>query len=690
MAAIARLTIDLIAQLAELQKGMDRGVGIATGAVTRIEGKLNGLASVAKGVGAALGGALAVGGLSALFRSTVDGIDQLNDLADATGSTVENLSALENAAKRTGTGVDVVGSALIKLNKTLADAKPGSEQAAVLQSIGLSAEELRKADPAEALLQVAQALARYDDNGKKSRLTQELFGKSLREVAPLLKDLVEQGQLNATVTKEQAQEAERFNQQLAAAKKNAEDLSRSIASALLPALNKLFERGKKEGFLAAIFTPDEVARLKTDAEDLQRSITNVANAFNRAVANSQNADLPGSARQKWAQDAEKLRAQLQTLQNQAVKTSDALRVATGGPREPIQTDPRALFRKLEADSAERPSVPDIQDPALTKRFEEFVQKLREAQLATQDLSEVERTRMALTRPELQGLTADQREYLLVLSAINDEMRGRVQVFEDARDAQVRLARVPRANGDALDRAFRTLRGPDEAGSRSLLVNVDQLAAQSRSAQIRELSAALGSVRDQFAAGGVSAQAYREALDVLSERMRALEDNTQGLSERLGQGSEEAKALAVEIQGAFGSSLLASMEGNARKIDRIWGDLLRRMVAQAASAKLVETLFGKGFASTGNLGGLIGGFFGGGGSAAGAAGNTNGLADVVKNSVGATGKTSLLGLSKGSQASAQAGVVQNVYVQGDVGPRARRQMLGVAAQIQARQQRAAAI
>jgi hypothetical protein len=43
----------------------------------------------------------------------------------------------------------------------------------------------------------------------------------------------------------------------------------------------------------------------------------------------------------------------------------------------------------------------------------------------------------------------------------------------------------------------------------------------------------------------------------------------------------------------------------------------------------------------------------------------------------------------SQASAP-GVVQNVYVQGDVGTRARRAMLGVAAQIQSRQQRAAAV
>lgn len=689
--ALATLTIDLIAQLAELQKGMDRGVAIASGAASRIEGKLNGLASVAKGVGAAIGGALAVGGLTTLFRTAVDGIDALNDLADATGSSVENLSALENAAKRTGTGVDVVGSALVKLNKTLAEAKPGSEQAAVLQAIGLNAAELRKLDPAEALLKVAQALSAFDDNGNKARITQELFGESVREVAPLLKDLVEQGQLNATVTEEQAAEASRFNKEMAAAKKNAEDLSRTIASALIPALNKLFERGKKEGFFSALFTPDEVARLQAQAEEAGNAIAQTSRFFERALRNSQDQSLPGSARAKWAQEADKLRAQLTQLQNQAVKTTAALRVATGGPAESLAADPRRLLRQLEADSATRPDVPDIVDPALLKRYDDFVQRLREAMFATQDLSEVERTRLALTRPEMQGLTESQREYLLVLAAVNDEMRGRVQVFEDARDAQVRLAKQSRSD-------VRSLRSGDEQlpeSQRNLIASVDALAAQSRQAQIKQLAAALTSVREQMAAGGGSADTYRQALEVLAERMRSLEDNANGLAEKLGQGSEEAKQAAGQIQDALGASLVTAMEGNARKIDRIWGDLLRQLVAKAGAAKLAEALFGKSFTSTGDLGGWVGrliGLVGGGGSTGGAAGTTNNLGgEIVKNSLtGSTaGKLTAAGVSK-SQASASGGVTQNVYVQGDVGTKARRAMLGVAAQIQARNQRQAAI
>lgn len=693
--AIARLTIDLIAQLAELQKGMDRGVGIATDAVSRIEGRLNGLATVAKGVGSAIGGALAVGGLSAFFRSTVDGIDQLNDLADATGASIENLSALEDAARRTGTGVDVVGSALIKLNKTIADAKPGSDAAEALKAIGLSAQQLRDLDPAEALLRVAQGLSSFSDDGNKARLTQELFGKSLREVAPLLKDLVEQGQLNATVTKEQADAVDTFNKRTFALQKTLVDLARTAVMPVVEAANAMADalRGSDVDFDNLSGSAQALAAPLQALAVLGANVAFVFNGVGREIGilaaqavalGTQGLSAASAIGQAAREEAQSARNNLDDFERRILGLGRATSTTAKSARD--------MLRGLEAASAQRPSAPVVMGKQEASEFDKFVRKLQEAQASTLDLSEVERTRLAFMRPELAGLTNQQKDYLLVLSAINDEMRGRVQVFEDARDAQVRLAKAPRANGDALDRAFRTLRGPDETNAANLIANVDALAEQSRQAQIRQLAEALSSVRDQFAAGGIAADKYRQAMDVLGERMKALEDNSQGLTEKLGQGSEEAKALAAELQGAFGASLLSSMEGNARKIDRIWGDLLRRMVAQALSAKLVESLFGKSFGTTGEAGGVFGRLIGlfGGVASGGAAGTTNtGLTDVVKNVSTGGGKTSLTGVSKGSQASGQGSVVQNVYVQGDVGVKARRAMLGVAAQMQSRQQRAAA-
>ena len=145
----------------------------------------------------------------------VDGIDKLNDLADASGSSVEKISGLEAIGARTGTSLDTIGTALQKLNQNLLQAQdPTSEAAELFKALGLSVDELSKIDPSDALLRVSTALDGFADGPKKAQFQIALLGKSTRELAPFLKDLAAAGEINATVTKEQAEEAEKFNQQL--------------------------------------------------------------------------------------------------------------------------------------------------------------------------------------------------------------------------------------------------------------------------------------------------------------------------------------------------------------------------------------------------------------------------------------------------------------------------------------------
>lgn len=186
--------------------------------------------------------AVSVGGFVALAKSSIDGIDALNDLKDATGASIENLSGLEDIALRSGTSLDTVGAALVKMNGVLKDVKPGSDAAKALDSIGLSASQLQAMDPADALLKISVGFNALTDDGTKARIAQELFGKSVRDVAPLLKDLGEAGKITATVTTAQAEEAEKFNKQLFALQKNATDAGRAMVSALLPTLSDGAER----------------------------------------------------------------------------------------------------------------------------------------------------------------------------------------------------------------------------------------------------------------------------------------------------------------------------------------------------------------------------------------------------------------------------------------------------------------
>lgn len=300
--SFAKLSIDLEAKLANLQAGLDKAGVLAEKSAKRIGAAYGGVKTVIATLGPALAASLTFNGITAFLRETAAGIDALNDLSDATGASIENLSALEDAAGRVGTELSVVGDAIIKMNQQLASAKAGSATANTLKAIGLEAAELRRMDPAEALLKVAQALDGYEDDANKARIVQDLFGKSVKEVAPLLKDLAEAGKLNASVTKAQADEVDRFNKQLALMEKNATDAARGLTMGLIPKINEFFARlsaGREVfgGFWASMAAnagesqfvdaadgvkhySSEIARLTANVEKLKRggSIFDTLNA----------------------------------------------------------------------------------------------------------------------------------------------------------------------------------------------------------------------------------------------------------------------------------------------------------------------------------------------------------------------------------------------------------------------------
>ena len=233
--ALATLSVDLVAHLAKFEGDMGKAARATEKASQQIVASL-GVVKVFMG---GLAAGISVTAIVDMSKAVINGVDALNDLKDATGSSIENISALEDVAARTGTSFDTVQSSLIKFNSALNAAKPGSEQEAAFKALNLSVKELKELDPAEALLKTATALSGFADDGNKARLTQELFGKSLKEVAPFLNDLAEAGQLNATVTTEQAKQAEFFNKQLFELQKNSLDVARAIVGDVVPALNKL-------------------------------------------------------------------------------------------------------------------------------------------------------------------------------------------------------------------------------------------------------------------------------------------------------------------------------------------------------------------------------------------------------------------------------------------------------------------
>lgn len=234
----ARLVVELSARTATFQRELASAANAVKMRTTEIVGAIDKIKGVA---GAVFGGAI-VASLSGMVSTTVEAFDGFNDLADATGASVENISALDRIARETGGTFDGVATTLIKFNDLLGQTQDkGSKAGGIFKAIGLDAAELRKMDPAEALMKTAVALDGYADNGDKARIIQELFGKSVKEVAPLLKDLADKGRLVATVTKEQVEQGDAYKKMMSEMRANSEDFGRSIAVAVLPHLNELLK-----------------------------------------------------------------------------------------------------------------------------------------------------------------------------------------------------------------------------------------------------------------------------------------------------------------------------------------------------------------------------------------------------------------------------------------------------------------
>ncbi len=215
--------------------------------------RVQGAAVSAQSALALLGIGVSLAGFVAATKAAIDGLDALKDASDITGASVENLSALEDVARRNGQSLDTVTTSLVKFNQVLGGIKPGNDADQALKALGLRAAELKALDPAEALRQTAVALSAYADDANKARLVQELFGKSIREVGPYLKDLAEQGSLVAKVTTAQAEEAEKFNKQLFALQTNVSNAARALTADLITGLNNAVSKFKETSKEAGIF-----------------------------------------------------------------------------------------------------------------------------------------------------------------------------------------------------------------------------------------------------------------------------------------------------------------------------------------------------------------------------------------------------------------------------------------------------
>jgi len=580
----------------------------ATGVLNKVEGSLGSLQGIASKVSGALGlvGIAGVAGLVAMSRAVVDGVDRLNDLKDATGASVENISALEDTAARTGTSMDTVSTALVKFNAALKDAKPDSDAAAAFNAIGLSVKELKDLDPAEALLKTAQALSGFADDGNKARLTQELFGKSLKEVAPFLKDLAEKGELVAKVTTKQAEEAEKFNKELFNLAKNSEDARRAMVGPLVEAINLTIEKFRLgtiagKSFYTTLY--EEQLRL-IGLNDGPKEYADRLSKVNAALSKGEPRLLVRNALLRE-------QAQLQAKLNAGPDFS---------PDNQSAAEMKRLGRKVSVDFSGK-GKPDNSAEQLARKQEAAVQGLREQLIgATEDTGEFDKVMERLTSGAWKDFSADARAATLALAGEIDQQKQATELKKQATKSYEDASRESRTYLDSLvreqqkqDEATKTLRQQvEEIGLNTEALNKLRLA---------RLDATLATVEQDRALQSLQTSSQAE-LDTLDAKIIALREQRRlTASGQVAQANADSKdkadkaskdfadTLNNDLKGAF-SNAFRDTSGNALQS---FGDALANVIYTRSATALAESLIqSAGGTAEGSILAKIFGSFDGGG------------------------------------------------------------------------------
>jgi hypothetical protein len=255
---VGSLGIEIAVNDAELRAAMKRAADSTTQAFSKMEGAASKAGSVLAGLGLAVG---AIGLATTAFNKftgAINQLDDLNDLSKRTAVSVETLGALKIAAEQSGTSLEGLATGLKRLQKAQIAAADGDKaMQATLSVLGVTAR-----DPERALIQLAAAFEALDEQSRVEIATR--LGKGFDALIPLLSGgaaelermIVVGRQLNP-VTKQSADEADKFNDSLIELRASGNAVWTQLASEALPALARIVgamrEAQKESGTLKAVW-----------------------------------------------------------------------------------------------------------------------------------------------------------------------------------------------------------------------------------------------------------------------------------------------------------------------------------------------------------------------------------------------------------------------------------------------------
>jgi hypothetical protein len=243
------LEIQLLANMARLQKDMDDAKRAVGGAMAGIESAVASAKTALIGLGAV---GLATSFLAGI-RGAIDLADKLNDLSKTTKIAVGDLAGLKLAARQSGGDLEGIAASINKLSVAM------GKDPEKFKRLGVDARS-----PLDAFKQLSDVFSAIEDPQLRAALGAEALGKSWASAAPLLSEggkkigeMVEKGKKLSGVTQEMADRADEFNDKMAELQAATDGAKMKLAGELLRAMieitKAITEAYEQSGKLSAIW-----------------------------------------------------------------------------------------------------------------------------------------------------------------------------------------------------------------------------------------------------------------------------------------------------------------------------------------------------------------------------------------------------------------------------------------------------
>jgi phage-related protein len=194
---------------------------------------------------AVIGSAVSVvgAGVATAIRGALNTADDMGELAQKLGVPIESLTALKYAAKVLGVEFDTLQAGLLRLSRGMADSPERFEKLGI--AVRDANGEMRPTS--DVLKDLSERFQSMPDGAEKTALAMDLFGKSGAAMIPMLNAgaegigvlMAEAKKLGLVISKETAESAGRFNENLDRLRGVAEGLALVIASHLAPVLERI-------------------------------------------------------------------------------------------------------------------------------------------------------------------------------------------------------------------------------------------------------------------------------------------------------------------------------------------------------------------------------------------------------------------------------------------------------------------